>query len=911
MNIIKKIGISLIGIILITLAICNLVNAEYQLGDVLELDYIRDYAPNKNMYCVEKGQDFGQNYTVISKVAINGTKSTDYNNKIIDSIENAKLAYILSSADEYPYEIKEESVLQKAVWTVETEWMNAVGKDHYCKHSKDAENTLLGMDFIGSHNHNYTTTDPDVIKLINDATEYANNIQVQKQFTDNTQKDNIKIESYQKDGTKYLIIGDFNWTFGGKLKEIKAYDQDNNIINNISYVQYKGNNPEEITIDKISSGNNFCIAIPAVNNINSIKKITGLQEIDSKYVEITFLESEWNSLQNLVIADPKTSKDPIEASFDYDIPLLGNLKVIKVDQRNNEIKLPNVGFYIQNKTTGKYVKQTGTGKDKTISYVDRTEATEFLTDTNGEINIEGLMVGTYVAYETKNPNHGYKIVEDGMEKEVIIDKTAELKITNKQEFVKLSGYVWVDRVSGKQSKRNNLYKEGESDSNDFLLDGIKVKLIDKETKDTIKETTTSNGGAYKFVDVLVDDLENYYIEFEYDGLIYKSVPSALGKNNGSKSIENSTTRTAFNNSFAVVEGGERENTGITKDLNGNVTHNLSYTRISNENERKSILNNGNYKITATTDDARYSIKEHYTAGQEEIKFINLGLYEREMPDIHLEKDIENVELSINGFHHIYNYGSKKLDNYDIQKDDEGFNVGVSFGDEFKGTYKRAVYTPDYNYTVQNADKDNKLNVYLTYRIALYNEATDLKSKVNSIVDYYDKNFTIEKIGTEINKETGEITGNNISYTNPELQGEYNKVIIQNNTTIDSGKTKSIYVRFKLSDSEVQNAFNDDKNGKVTYKNIAEVNSYTTFDASGNVYAGIDKDSAPGNAVPGSELTYEDDTNNAPGIQLDVQGNRTISGTVFLDESLGGVAQVRLGDGMYKPRNRTWDFRSKC
>ena len=907
MNKIKKIGISILATLIGALAVCNLSNAEYKIGEKVTLNYMNDYVPNKNIICVERNQDFGTYYSVISKLSITGTKSTDYHNHTEDNIENAKFAYILyanSKMDypKYPSVARELELGQQSVYASEYNWMNSVGKKHYARRLNAAGkevDVLIGMDFIGSNSQNYKPSqeiDPkgQVTKLIAEANEYANNIKEQRKYKDNTNKDNIKVNSFEKNGKKYFIIGDFNWSFSGNLKEIKAYDQDNKKIDNILYIKYTGTTPQEVSIDKIKSSDNFCIAIPEEAKVSSIKRITGLQEIDSYNVDITFLEAT-NGLQNLIIAEPKKDKEPIEMPFDYDIKLFGNLKVIKVVKGNEIIKLQNVGFIIQNSDTQKYVKET----NKQISYVDKKEdATEFVTDANGEITIKNLTVGNYTAYETKNPNDVYEIIKDGISTKVVVDKTAELKIPNKQKYIKLSGYVWVDRISGKQSTRNNLYKDGEYDSNDILLDGITVRLKNKETGETVKEVTTSNGGAYKFIDVLVDDLEKYYVEFEYDGLTYQNVPSVLDKNNGSKSAENVTKRSEFNNSFAVVEGGETDTTGITKDLNGNVTHNLSYTRSTSEGEQKTTLNKGNYLITATTDETGYSIKNHYTPGQEEIKYINLGLYEREMPDIRIEKDVENVELSINGFSHVYEYGSKKLDNYDMQKDESGFNVGVKFASEYKGTYKRAVYEPDYNYTIQNPDKDNKLNVYLTYKIAMYNESTNLKAKVNSIVDYFNNNLTILKIGTEINKETGEIIGDGISVPQTTQQGDYNKVIIQNNTMIDAEKSKSIYVRFKLSDEEVLTAFNDDRNGNITYKNIAEVNSYSVYDAEGKVYAGIDKDSAPANAIPENDTTYEDDTNNAPGIQLDVQGNRTINGSVFLDESTGGIAQVRLGDGIY-------------
>ena len=605
----------------------------------------------------------------------------------------------------------------------------------------------------------------------------------------------------------------------------------------------------------------------------------------------------------------------------------GNLKVIKVDKNKEEMKLPGVKFFIKNIDLNKFVKANKKDKEYIVlgedDYVSGSVETlnkeefEFITDANGEFTVKDLIHGTYIAIEKDNPNIQYEIIQNGIEQNVEIDKTVELKIPNTQIFVDISGYVWVDKLPDAKDnpQKNQLFRSEDNDSHDILLDGITVRLMrdgkvvkDKDGKEftaTTGElkrylTDGNNGhGEYLFENVPLYDendterknniLDQYYVEFEYDGLTYQNVnPAYIKLDKGSKAIESEKIRTEFNNSFAVVEGGETDTTGVAKDLNGNITHKLSYTRI--KNERKTVLNKGNYPIIATTSEAKYNIKDNYTPGTKEIRYVNLGLDEREMPDIHLEKDLENVELSINGFHHVYKYASKNL------KGENEWDVGVSFGDEFKGTYKRAVYTPDYNYTLQNQDKDNKLNVYLTYRIALYNESTDLVTKVNSIIDYYDKNFTLERITTGINKETGELTGDNIQYEKQGQQGEYNKAIIHNDTTMNGGKTKSIYVRFKLSDEEVLKAFNDGSD-KVTYKNIAEVNSYSVYDKNGNVYAGIDIDSAPANATPGVENTYEDDAYQAPGIQLDVQGNRTITGNVFLDESKV-EAQIRLGDGIY-------------
>ena len=135
-----------------------------------------------------------------------------------------------------------------------------------------------------------------------------------------------------------------------------------------------------------------------------------------------------------------------------------------------------------NNELNKYVKQN---EDGSISYVEtREEATEFITDENGEIFIENLLVGTYTAYETNNPNYGYELLPDGQVTQITAGETTEFVIENKQIYVKLSGIVWVDGISGKESYRNDLFQDNDLDDGDILLDGITVRLKDR-TRDLV------------------------------------------------------------------------------------------------------------------------------------------------------------------------------------------------------------------------------------------------------------------------------------------------------------------------------------------------------------------------------------------------------------------------------------------
>lgn len=874
MSKIKKLAVLCFMILLGSFIITNSVNAESKYFSYNDLCY------NETLLCAQHHQSmYGSTYKLITEINITGNKSTG-NGATVESWHNAKLAAILSNKrgtlENYGGSDVENLPVQNAIWNYLGTWRSEVGYKHGIK-----------QDFVNNSKGNFNTS------IETEAEEYANNYKNGNltQITDKTDKSKIKVTQYTEGNEQYLRVGPFKYEFPEKLSEINVITDKNSKmeikcfekrINDNQYSKYSN-------INQIKSGNEFYISVKMpTDGTSQIKKITVKGKANVKHVTIKFWESTSMSQQNLLQYNYSNEEIDINQTFDYNIKILGNLKVIKVNKDNIKIKLQGVGFYVQNKDTKKWVKV----ENDTVSYTDKKEdATEFITDKNGEITIKNLVVGTYVAYETKNPNYGYEIIKEGQEKSITVDKTAELQIPNKQKYIRLSGYVWVDKVFSKQSKRNDLYKDNDYDSNDILLDGITVRLIDKTTGKVVKEAKTADGGKYLFTDVLVDDLEKYYIEFEYDGLTYTNVIPHIDRDNGSKAAENSSVRDEFNKGFSVIEGSTESNKGITKDSAGNPKYDLNYN--IDKNKHTSTLNNtGLYPITANTNETGYVIKDHFTPGQEEIKYINLGLYEREQPDIALVKDLYNVNVAINGYNHIYEYANR-FNNQGEYGD--GFNVGVKFGNKYGNmSYTRAIYEADKEYT--SSDKSKELKVYVTYKISMKNESSNLQVQVNNIVDYYDSNYTLIKTGTGID-EKGNVTGDISNSGSQNYNDKYQKVIINTNSKIEHNKSADVYVQFELNRDAVLKILNDKEN----LDNVVEINSYSVFDTDGKVYAGIDTDSNPGNAVPGDTTTYEDDTDSAPGLKLVVSDKaREMTGKVFLDSTSNELktGEVRQGDGMY-------------
>ena len=759
MSKVKKLLICIFAVVLSILAFANVANAAYSVGDEVQLNY-SDYIKDDDLFCVEHHQRLRSNkvtYKVISQVNIEGNVSTDHKGKSITHKSNSTLAYILSSTDNGSN--KSSSPVQNAVWNYMYTWMTNVGQYHAGLYQGFANN-VKGKD----------TT------LEDEASDYANEIE-NIELTDNTNKNAISVKS---DGN-YIKIGPFNWSFSGKLNNIVVNDQNGNAVRGITFSKYAGTTANTIGVGDIQSGKDFYISIPISSGLSKITTISASGSVEVKGVTIWFLEAQTDAkYQNLIAREPYKTPYDYETEFDYNIDLLGGLKVIKVNEDNHEIRLQGVGFKIQNKQSGLYVHQDANGN---ITYVAENQATEFVTDANGEILIENLIVGTYVAYETQNPNYGYEIISEGVEHTVVVDKTEDFVIGNKQIYVKLSGYVWIDVQSGKQSQRNSLYRNPDYDEDgslqddaDQLLEGVIVRLIDRRTGEVVKNdngedfyatTQEINLGDniiryYQFVDVRIDDLENYYIEFEYDGLTYTNVTPHIDKDNGSKAAENPEVRDEFNKDFSTIEG-DSETTGVALDENGNVAHELRYNK-NTEQHTSTLINEGlpvgQYPITANTDETDYSIIDEFEYGMEEIPYNNLGLYIREQPDLAVIKDMQNVRLAINGYQHIYEYG-KRFENLAAQEadgdySDTAFNVGVKFASEYiDNSYTRAIYRADYEYenessTVSNDDSSshNDLDIPCFLRKKKVTTSENYSSKIKEVkeeklkekVDEYYKEF---------------------------------------------------------------------------------------------------------------------------------------------------------------------------
>lgn len=510
------------------------------------------------------------------------------------------------------------------------------------------------------------------------------------------------------------------------------------------------------------------------------------------------------------------------------------------------------------------------------------------------------------------------------------------------------------------SGETNKYTNGLMDINN---DG----KIDKADIEKLQNIISLNE---ELIDVKIEDIYNSetkkagYIEFTYNGLNYETVSVNVKEENTNKVAEISSNsqnlvdksidgtyldnRTSFNESWAVIENNKKidsDGNVDTLDYNhNNYASSLSYPGgVTGYNEQeypiivKDNTNNNIFNITARTETnvgedssskkffgQNKTIEEICKEGKDTIKNINLGVKERAQPDLALIKNIYSAKVTVNGYEHTYNYEdrfnkntgeNKNIDEFNPENNEEKTetNVRVKFNQKYgEKSFTRAIYPSDVKET-----QDKDFSVKVVYKITLKNESGVLYSKINSLVDYFDARYTIEEKGSiGTGYENGEIKDEiNYKLDKSYQDAKYRKLIIDCNTKINPNESnKNIYVEYTLTRNGVKDILFDKNGNQKTniegLENIVEINSYSTYSDKDftKSYAGIDSDSNPGSTVPGNKDTYEDDTDYAPGLILEVANPREIKGTVFEDNAVdpteGGTNRERLGNGQFDKEEKT-------
>ena len=339
-----------------------------------------------------------------------------------------------------------------------------------------------------------------------------------------------------------------------------------------------------------------------------------------------------------------------------------------------------------------------------------------------------------------------------------------------------------------------------------------------------------------------------------------------------------------------------------------------------ENNHATGKSRPEYEMTVrTNDNLLYPIQEdgftvwsvENTDELEYLKHINLGLKRRVTADLRLAVDIKAGATTIKDKEKVVFYKSN------AKMDDLMVDATVQTNDYIKQEISasdynwRKEYNNIYGQDVSTGFKiaDDQLNVYVLYRIAVANQSdsTETTGIVTGIVDYFDSKLEmvpeadIAKV-TELFRTNGFtvpqgatswVAEDNakVTWTTSGTVGNYTAIKTEglNLDLGGSGNSKSIYLILKVKNNG-DVLYTGLEDGKTGIENIAEITSYKLLDKNGQPAGLVDCDSAPYNATPGNNSTYEDDTDNAPMFQLVLNWEpRKISGNVW-DDGLSGDAQ---------------------
>ena len=699
---------------------------------------------------------------------------------------------------------------------------------------------------------------------------------------------------------------------------------------------------------------------------------------------------------------PETSKDAVGSGTSDGITVknekqTGNLKIQKKDADNDSMKLQGVSFRIRRVTSNEclgsgYVIgmqgdapsnatpiETATG---TVYFADMKvtdnpeEATTFVTDEQGLIEIYNILIGEYVVEEISVGDHfGYDIDSEFISWEITnsdgatstvnqstsatvqvvrqkspdtrpevadqgTDNADQIVTKNTRKYIKIRGFAWEDKTDGKNSTKDYVWKD---DTEDRRLANVSVKLKTANGQ-VLDEAITDENGEYVFgnydedpnaIKIEIDDLVGAYIEFEYNGMSYQSIvvnsefdKSEEKDSNGNTLVKYSGTtnkssdegqRPQFNDEFSTISKGRASN--------GN--HEIRYNYDSENHVSKVIYGDNlkygydgqtypisgvydQYAIQAVTQQSStnalctdltpQAIRQNAVV---EIGGLNLGVEERVMPDLFVLEDMQDVQISLNGYTHTYQYAQRFEDPENYAGGDP-FNVTVRFANKYlENSYSREVYSSD---VVYNQHNPGSLQIYITY-IMKYTNESSIYTNLKTLSNYYDARY--ENI--VVKDDSGNVI-NGCQIDNSYNQNGLKKINIPANYLIAPGETREMTITYQLNNDAVNSLLNE----TLTLDSVTEVASYSSYSDEGRTpYAGIDIDSAPDTVQPKNvdgkiniTDTIEDDTDKAPSLILNVKEGRVIAGTVWedsaredlLEDTDIGYDRERKGDGIYDDAN---------
>ena len=418
------------------------------------------FGADTELYCIQHDAGaINSDYRVHNFVQIKGNKITKYKSLDSDLMTpnlsneaNAILTYILNKPNNYGYGYW-SGPRQYAARHYVGDWIDKVGKkaDISTEWKWNTANDRMGQ-----------TYKTDGEKLIQEAKNAANENKVASIKASNK---NINIKT--TDSVPVTLT--FNGTLSISVKDTEGKTiSDSNLIfkqdgktvvlnkikyGKIFYIETKNNQlPEDITF-KVTNTGIYCANIWFTKTTGCFRHFLLYDQNNKRQTES----------QRLMIVDHFTegTSAQVKISVNYKD---GSIKIIKVDEDNEDKELSGAKFIVRNVTKKKWLGKSNDGKYSEVASVDKAKEFKFSTNSKGVIEITDVPDGTYEIYEIGAPK-GYQLQLQVGANKAQYDSTnkwvyqGEIKVENKKSTsitVKNKLYKGTIRINKKDPLGNAL-----------------------------------------------------------------------------------------------------------------------------------------------------------------------------------------------------------------------------------------------------------------------------------------------------------------------------------------------------------------------------------------------------------------------------------------------------------------------
>lgn len=481
------------------------------------------------------------------------------------------------------------------------------------------------------------------------------------------------------------------------------------------------------------------------------------------------------------------------------------------------------------------------------------------------------------------------------------NKQINIIVPNERRIMRLSGQVWKDvPSSGKTSE-----VDGQKQDTEPFINGITVKIHASDGSDiltkyqSIVESTEKktqpqkvngeNKEGYYYFDVPMYD-GGYYIEYVYNGYIYQHTKYTPwdGKKVFSNATETEKDRDDLNNKFAIINSSS-----VNNQINNTTETDTSYSGV--EIGISAFTGGFGKEKLATFSARKYDDSEgkcdNRTGTNNSSKYVGGALKNQTIDGKTYDYVYDNIDLGITARETVRMKLAKAVDTVKFKVEKPTGEIitqsykGKKYGgeDDYIGEIEIGVRKEDeYTYS-ESGDSEGRasdVHTYITYRLHLTNNSSQIGVQINDIVDYFDDSLELQSVilanedGSKIsdiayttNKENKALRVYDSKGQENGSKTNFKELHITPNLKIPPTATYYIDVTFEMPTEPkniIQSSDTDEVKESKIKTNIAEINSYSTYYVenglnNGNQYsynehkendiAGlVDQESNPGNVI---------------------------------------------------------------